>query len=183
MHKYRIFVFVNGPGNILFATLYLLKAMPSVKNQDAKPLDRILVIDELPMIPIAFQEVFRSINASAVVGYSENIFSALSAKIFANTTFDLIITGSFQDRYSTSLQQAVTELRNRFGQPRIMIYSSSYDPQIIEKMPEVGIDAYVHKFEPIEEIRKAYQRLSRGEPFVSAIFHALYYDYGLDIRR
>lgn len=64
-----------------------------------------------------------------------------------------------------------------------MIYSSSYDPQIIEKMPEAGIDAYVHKFEPIEEIRKAYQHLSRGEPFVSAIFHALYYDYGLGIRR
>jgi DNA-binding NarL/FixJ family response regulator len=153
--------------------------MSSVTNQNAHPLDKILVIDDLPLIPLAFQEVFRSINASAVVEYSENVFSALSAKALANTTFDLIITASFQDRYSASLQQAVTELRNRFGQPRIMIYSSSYDPQIIEKMPEVGIDAYVHKFEPIEEIRKAYQRLSRGEPFISAIFHALYYDYRL----
>ena len=179
MYKYRIFDFVYGPGNILFPILYLLNAMPSVRNQDAKPLDRMLVIDDLPMIPLAFQEVFRAINASAVVEYSENIFSALSAKGFANTAFDLVITGSFQDRYSTSLEQAITELRNRFGQPRIMIYSSSYDPQIIEKMPEAGIDAYVHKLEPIEEIRKAYQHLSQGEPFVSAIFHALYYDYGL----
>jgi DNA-binding NarL/FixJ family response regulator len=157
--------------------------MSSVTNQNAHPLDKILVIDDLPLIQLAFQEVFRSINASAVVEYSENIFSALSAKTFANTSFDLIITGSFQDRWSTSLHQAVTELRNRFGQPRIMIYSSSYDPQIIEKMPEAGIDAYVHKFEPIEEIRKAYQRLSDGEPFISAIFHSLYYDYGLGIRK
>jgi DNA-binding NarL/FixJ family response regulator len=157
--------------------------MSSVTNQNAHPLDKILVIDDLPLIPLAFQEVFRSINASAVVEYSENIFSALSAKVFANTSFDLIITGSFQDRWSTNLQQAVTELQSRFGQPRIMIYSSHYDPQIIEKMNEVGIDAYVHKFEPIEEIRKAYQRLSHGEPFVSAIFHALYYDYGLGIRK
>ncbi len=157
--------------------------MPSVTNHNIPPLDRILVIDDLPMIPLAFQEVFRSINASAVVEYSENVFSALSAKIFADTSFDLIITGSFQDRFSTSLQQAVTELRSRFGQPRIMIYASSYDPQIIEKMPEAGIDAYVHKFEPIEEIRKAYQHLSRGESFVSAIFHTLYYDYGLGIRK
>jgi DNA-binding NarL/FixJ family response regulator len=157
--------------------------MPSVTNHNTPPLDRILVIDDLPLIPLAFQEVFRSINVSAVVEYSENVFSALSARILADATFDLIITGSFQDHFSTSLQQAVAELRNRFGQPRIMIYSSSYDPQIIEKMPEVGIDAYVHKFEPIEEIRKAYQHLSRGESFVSAIFHALFYDYGLGIRR
>jgi DNA-binding NarL/FixJ family response regulator len=157
--------------------------MPSVTNHNIPPLDRILVIDDLPMIPLAFQEVFRGINASAVVEYSENVFSTLSAKKFADTSFDLIITGSFQDRFSTSLQQAVTELHNRFGQPRIMIYSSSYDPQIIEKMPEAGIDAYVHKFEPIEEIRKAYQQLSRGESFISAIFHALYYDYGLGIRK
>jgi DNA-binding NarL/FixJ family response regulator len=165
MYKYRIFV--------------VIITMPSVTNHNIPPLDRILVIDDLPMIPIAFQEVFRAINASAVVEYSENVFSALSAKGFANTVFDLIITGSFQDRSSTSLEQAVTALRNRFGQPRIMIYSSSYDPQIIEKMPEAGIDAYVHKFEPIEEIRKAYQLLSHGEPFVSAMFHTLYYDYGL----
>jgi DNA-binding NarL/FixJ family response regulator len=157
--------------------------MPSVTNHNTPPLDRILVIDDLPLIPLAFQEVFRSINVSAVVEYSENVFSALSARILADATFDLIITGSFQDHFSPSLQQAVAELRNRFGQPRIMIYSSSYDPQIIEKMPEVGIDAYVHKFEPIEEIRKAYQHLSRGESFVSAIFHALFYDYGLGIRR
>jgi DNA-binding NarL/FixJ family response regulator len=83
------------------------------------------------------------------------------------------------DVYSTSPHQAVTELRNRFGQPRIMIYSSSYDPQIIEKMREAGVDAYVHKFEPIEEIRKAYQHLSNGDSFISDIFHTPYYGYGL----
>ena len=147
------------------------------------PPDRILVIDDLPLIPLAFQEVFRSLNPAATVDYSENIFTALSAKAYANMSFDLVITDSLHGDFSKNMQQAVSELKKRFGQPLIMIYSSSYDPQIIEKMPEVGIDAYVHKFEPIEEIRKAYQRLSRGEPFVSAIFHALYYDYGLDIRR
>ncbi len=153
--------------------------MPSVTNLNIPPLDRILVIDDLPMIPLAFQEVFRSINASAVVEHSGNVFSALSAKKYTDTAFDLIITDSFQDHFSASLQQAVTALRNRFGQPRIMIYSSSYDPQIIEKMAEAGIDAYVHKFEPIEEIRKGYQHLSRGESFVSAIFHTMYHDYRL----
>jgi DNA-binding NarL/FixJ family response regulator len=157
--------------------------MPSVSNFNAKPLDRILVIDDLPLIPLAFQDVFRSVNPAATVDYSENIFTALSAKAYANTSFDLVITGSLQEKYSTSLQQAVTELKKHFGQPLIMIYSGAYDPQIIEKMSAAGIDAYVHKYEPIEEIRKAYLQLSRGEAVVSDIFYTLYYEYGYGVRK
>jgi DNA-binding NarL/FixJ family response regulator len=156
--------------------------MPSVQHK-ATPLDRILVIDDLPLIPLAFQEVFRQINPSVRVEYSENIFTALSAKSFANIQFDLVITGSFQDRYSTNLQQAVTELKKRFGNPLVMIYSSTYDPLIIEKMTAAGIDAYVHKYESIDEIRKAYQELSCGQPYVSGMFHTLYYDYGYGVRK
>jgi DNA-binding NarL/FixJ family response regulator len=157
--------------------------MPSVTHHHARPLDRILVIDDLPLIPLAFQDVFRSVNPAALVEYSENIFTALSAKAHANTSFDLVITGSLQENYSNSLEQAVTELKKRFDQPLVMIYSGNYDPQIIEKMTHAGIDAYVHKYEPIEEIRKAYLQLSRGESVVSDIFHTLYYDYGYGVRK
>ena len=157
--------------------------MPSVTHHNAKPLDRILVIDDLPLIPLAFQDVFRSANPAVMVEYSENIFTALSAKAYANTSFDLIITGSLQENYSTNLQQAVTELKKRFGQPLVMIYSGNYDPKIIEKMTTAGIDAYVNKYEPIEEIRKAYLQLTRGEAVVSDIFHTLYYEYGYGVRK
>jgi DNA-binding NarL/FixJ family response regulator len=155
----------------------------SVLSNTSSSLNKILVIDDLPIIPLAFQEVFRGINESAVVEYSENIFSALSAKIYANTYFDLVITGSLQDNFSESLQQAVTELKKKFRNPRVMIYSSSYDPIIIEKMTTTGIDAYVHKYESIEEIGNAYVHLSKGEPFVSEIFHTLYYEYGQGLRK
>src|ERR1700744_4087795 len=157
--------------------------MPSVSNQTAVPPNRILVIDDLPLIPLAFQEVFRSVNPAAIVEYSENVFTALSAKGFANMTFDLVITGSLQDNFSSHLQQAVTELKKRFGEPLVMIYSSAYDPVIIERMSAIGIDAYVHKYESIDEIRKAYEQLSKGEPYVSGIFHTLYYDYGHGVRK
>lgn len=155
--------------------------MPS--QHKAAPLDRILVIDELPLIPLAFQEVFRTVNPSARVEYSENIFTALGSKTFAGAGFDLVITGPFQDRFSTSLQQAVTELKKCFGDPLVMIYSNAYDPLIIEKMAEAGIDAYVHKYESIDEIRNAYQQLAAGRPFVSGMFHTLYYDYGYGVRK
>ena len=157
--------------------------MPSVSNRKAMPPDRILVIDDLPLIPLAFQEVFRFLNHAATVDYSENIFTALSTKAYANTSFDLVITDSLQDNFSKNMQQAVSELKKRFGQPLIMIYSSSYDPLIIEQMETVGIDAYVHKYESIDEIRKAYAELSKGETYISGIFHTMYYQYGLGVRR
>jgi DNA-binding NarL/FixJ family response regulator len=157
--------------------------MPSVSNQKAEPPDRILVIDDLPLIPLAFQEVFRFLNPAANVDYSENIFTALSTKAYANIGFDLIITDSLQDNFSKNMQQAVSELKKRFGQPLIMIYSSSYDPLIIEQMGSAGIDAYVHKYESIDEIRKAYAELSKGEVYISGIFRTMYYEYGLGVRR
>jgi len=157
--------------------------MPAALSQKPASLDKILVIDDLPLIPLAFQEVFRAINKSAIVEYSENIFSALSCRAYASAVFDLVITGSLQDNFSEHLQQAVTELRKKFGNSRIMLYSSAYDPVIIEKMPETGIDAYVHKYESIEEIRKAYARLAKGDSYISEIFHTLYYEYGQGVRK
>jgi DNA-binding NarL/FixJ family response regulator len=157
--------------------------MPPISNQKAAPPDRILVIDDLPLIQLAFQEIFRSINPSATVEYTGNIFSALSTKAYANTHFDLVITDSFQEHFSRNLQQAVLELKQRFGQPLIMIYSSTYDPVIIEKMIPTGIDAYVHKYESIEEIRKTYEQLSKGETYISGIFHTLYHEYGHGVRK
>lgn len=157
--------------------------MPSAVNQKPTSLDRILVIDDLPLIPLAFQEVFRSVNSAATVQFSENIFTALSAKTYANTTFDMVITGSFQEGYSDNLQQAVTELKKRFGRPLVMVYSSFYDPVIIEKMTSTGIDAYVHKYESIEEIKKAYEHLAKGTSYISEIFHTLYYEYGQGVRK
>jgi DNA-binding NarL/FixJ family response regulator len=135
------------------------------------------------LFPWPSRKFFRGINKSAVVEYSENIFSALSARAYANATFDLVITGSLQDNLSEHLQQAITELKKKFGDPLIMVYSSAYDPVIIEKMAATGIDAYVHKYESIEEIRKAYIRLGKGSPYVSEIFYTLYYEYGQGLRK
>lgn len=157
--------------------------MPSVTHQHDKPPDRVLVIDDLPLIPLAFQEVFRSANPSATVKYCGNIYTALSAKTYSDSTFDLVILGSVFQRWSTGLEQTITELKARFGNALIMLYSGVYDPEIIEKMETSGIDAYVHRYEAIEEIREAYLHLSKGTRFVSGIFRTLYDDYGYGIKK
>jgi DNA-binding NarL/FixJ family response regulator len=157
--------------------------MPSVTQQHAQRMDRILVIDDLPLIPLAFQEVFRSVNPSVIITYCANVYTALSAKTYAHTQFDLVILGSIQERWSASLEQGITDLKKHFGRPAIMLYSSAYDPVIIEKMPALGIDAYVQRFEPIDEIREAYRQLSAGTRFISGIFRTLYYDYGYGVKK
>jgi hypothetical protein len=157
--------------------------MPSVTHHHAGRLDRILVIDDLPLIPLAFQEVFRSVNPSASVAYCGNVFTALSAKAYAGMTFDLVIIGLIQDLWSNDLEQTTKELIDRFGRPSIMLYSGAYDPLIIENMQVAGIDAYVHRLEPIEEIRKLYLDLSAGQTFISGIFRTLYEEYGFGVKK
>jgi DNA-binding NarL/FixJ family response regulator len=141
-------------------------------------MDRILVIDDLPLIATAFQEVFRSINPSTSVAYCENIYSALSSKNYAGVAFDLVILGSAHERWSAGLDQGIRELKDRFGGPALLLYSEIYEPAIIAGMKAAGIDAYVHRHESIGEIREACHRLSAGTPYISGIFRTLYYDYG-----
>jgi hypothetical protein len=111
------------------------------------------------------------------------VFTALSAKEYAGMTFDLIIIGLIRDYWSDDLELTIKELIDRFDQPSIMLYSGIYDPQIIEKMPVAAIDAYMHRLEPIEEIRNGYRQLSAGQTFISGIFRTLYDEYGFGVMK
>jgi DNA-binding NarL/FixJ family response regulator len=146
-------------------------------------LNKILVIDEIPLVHLGLQEVFRTVNESARVEHLENIFTVLSSKAYENTVFDLIVIGSLPEKFSENFHYTVAELKIRFGNPRIMLYTTTYEHTIIEKMGHGGVDAYVHKFEPVEEIRKAYLRLQAGELYISGIIHTLYYEYGLKLQK
>ncbi|HMH23325.1 MAG TPA: hypothetical protein VK563_16180 [Puia sp.] len=141
--------------------------------------DKILVIDEMPIVSLAMQEIFRTVNTAAVVEYTDNIFTALASKVYENSGFDLIIIGSQEDVFPENLPELVEELKGRFRKARIMLFAASYNPAIIAEMDRSGIDAYVHKYEPLAEIRKTYLRLSAGESYISEIFRTLYSEYGM----
>jgi len=143
----------------------------------------ILVIDEIPLIAVGMQEVFRCLNPSVRVDHSPGVFTALSAKIYDGKFFDLIILGLQASCYPEDLPQSVAGLKERFGSSRIMVYTDRYDPLLIEKIKDWGIDAYVHKYETVDEIRNAYLRLSTGEAYVSGILHTMYYEYHVDLEK
>jgi DNA-binding NarL/FixJ family response regulator len=142
------------------------------------PPTRILVIDEIPLIAAGLRETLRSIQPAIHIEYCDNIFTALSNRRFAGTSFDLVVIDSLRIDHNTPLLQAVSEVKQAFGQPQIMIYTAAYDPLIIQTMSDTGIDAYVHKHESTDEILRTYQHLSLGQPYISGMFHTLYFEYG-----
>ena len=52
---------------------------------------RILVIDEIPLISVGLQEVFRSIHPDIRVEYTDSVFRALSSREYENNRFHLVI--------------------------------------------------------------------------------------------
>jgi len=143
-------------------------------------LNNILVIDEIPAIALGLREIFKSVHPGVEVEHVDNIFTALSNPRFEKKTFHLIILGSCPEDPVRNLSPSITELKGKFGNSRIMIYSTLYDYTLIEKMEALEIDAYVHKFETIEEIRDIYLHLAAGERCISDILYTLFFKYKLD---
>ena len=143
----------------------------------------ILVIDEIPLIAVGLREVFRSIHPTIQLEHTESIFTALSAPSFQGTPWQLIILGSSEESAPGSLLLPAAELKAGFPGSRVLIYTDRFDAAIISKVEAGEIDAYVHKYESVDEMRKAYQLLSAGRTYVSGMFHTLYYDYGFGVNR
>ena len=140
----------------------------------------VFVIDEIPLISIGLQEVFRTIDPTIQVEYTDNVFRALSAREYEDKSFSLIILGSDEERSCDSLLFHATELKRRFAGIRVMVYTDQYDPELIARTTDGLIDACIHKHEPAEEIRIAYAHLAAGGSYISSIFDTLYYSYRLN---
>ncbi len=145
------------------------------------PLLHVLVIDEMPLISVGLQTVFRSIHPAIRVEHTDSVFNALSSHYYKDRDFHLVILGSGEEHDSPGLLLNAAGLKARFTDSRIMIYTDRYDPELLAKTIRGIIDACVHKHEPAEEIRKAYARLSIGETYLSCIFDTLYHSYRLNL--
>jgi DNA-binding NarL/FixJ family response regulator len=142
-------------------------------------LNRVLVIDDVPVIAFGLLETFSLLNRSVTVAYEANVFSALSSPLRTAEVFDLLVVGVLPEDASPALWNALAELKSRFGHPRLMLYASHYNHTVIEKMEQWGVDAYVHRYESMDEIQKAYTRISLNERYISELFYTLYNDYCL----
>jgi DNA-binding NarL/FixJ family response regulator len=143
------------------------------------PLNRILVIDEVPVIAPGLHQTFSLLNPAVTTTYCDDLFRALSAAMYKNMAFDLVVLGTLPDSIVENLPGLLADLKAQFNRPKVMLYVAAYDHTIIENRQTWGIDACVHRFEPIQEIQNAYTRLAQHESYLSDILHTLFNDYQL----
>lgn len=143
-------------------------------------LDRILVIDEAPVMAMGLHAVLSRDNASLVMEYRDNLLSALAPGRLENTRFDLVILGALPDETPEMLLELLADIKRKFDSPPIMIYDMNYHPHLPEQMASLGIDAYVHKFESTEVIWQAVNNMAAKKSYLSPLINTLYHDYKLN---
>jgi DNA-binding NarL/FixJ family response regulator len=142
--------------------------------------DPVLVLDDMPLIAHGLQEVLRTLHPSIVVEYAESVFHVLSAPAWQGRSFSVIVLGSAEDRSPGGLLLPAADLKAKFPDSRIVIFTDRYDPAVIAKTGQGTIDACLHKYEGPVEVRSAWIRLAAGEPYLSPLMQSLYNDYRLD---
>lgn len=142
-------------------------------------LNRVLVIDDVPVIAFGLLETFTALNKQVSIDYESSVFSALSSAAHTGKTFDLLVIGLLPGHDAESIWNVLAVLTKRFGDPKLMLYASHYNHTVIEKMEQLGIDAYVHRYECMAELQRAYIRISANERYISELFYTLYNDYCL----
>ncbi|HEY4108902.1 hypothetical protein [Puia sp.] len=130
----------------------------------------ILIIDEIPLLSVGLQEVFRSIHPDIRVEYTGSVFTALSTASFGSRNWFLIVLGSSEESAPVSLLLPAAELKEKFPGSLIMLYSDRFDPAFIPKLESATINAIVHKHEGADEIAKAWRHLVAGKSYWSPKF-------------
>jgi DNA-binding NarL/FixJ family response regulator len=58
-----------------------------------------------------------------------------------------------------------------------MLYTDQYNPEMIGKVEERLLDAYVHKHEDVGEVSNALIRIFSGETYLSPMLDMLYHTW------
>jgi len=130
----------------------------------------ILIVDEVPLISVGLQQVFRSVHPDTRVEYTGSIFTALSSTAIGKIPWYLIILGSSEETQPGSLLLPAAELKEKFPSCLIMIYSDRFDPAFIKSLDTGAINACVHKHEGAGELVTAWRRLANGKSYLSPKF-------------
>jgi hypothetical protein len=145
------------------------EGMPSEGCSSCPSMEKILFIDEMSPLLIAFREVFRTVNPRVTVSYVDNFLCALSGRVENCGEYGLIIIGSQWDVPCCLIELRVRALRIAFPGARIMVYSTGVTPFIRKMTENSTVDACFHLFEPVDEMKEAYRRALEGKGYISPI--------------
>lgn len=135
----------------------------SNENEKRDDRTRVFVVDDHPAVREALASTVNSKIDMRVVGESGTAREAL--RLLERQTPDVVVIDiSLEDAHGLDL---VEEVRSRFPDVRIVVYSMYDESVYAERAIRAGASGYVMKSEPTENVVAAIQAISEGDVYLS----------------
>lgn len=117
--------------------------------------ERILVIDDEPMLADALSEYLSNQGYEVhCAGEREQAEALLAHYVYA-----LVITDLALSPLGLSGVDVLDSIADRATRPKVIVYSGHVDPELTSRLEAHGVDIFLQKPQPLEEIAKAAARL------------------------
>jgi DNA-binding NarL/FixJ family response regulator len=131
------------------------------REQDTRT--KIFIVDDHPAIREALTSAINSKIDTRVVGESGTAKKALR-QMDRHEPDVVVVDISLEDAHGLDL---VEEIRSRFPEVRIVVYSMYEESVYAERAIRAGASGYVMKSEPTERVVEAIQSVSEGDVYLS----------------
>jgi DNA-binding NarL/FixJ family response regulator len=139
------------------------ESLPSRESSDSNSRTQVFVVDDHPAIREALAAAIGSKIDMRMVGESSTAKKALR-QMERHAPDVVVVDISLEDAHGLDL---VEELRNRFPEIRIIVFSMYDESVYAERAIRAGASGYVMKSEPTESVVKAIQAVSEGDVYLS----------------
>lgn len=132
-------------------------------SNESRSRTQVFVVDDHPAIREALAAAINSKIDMRIIGESATAQEALN-KMERHTPDVVVVDISLEDAHGLDL---VEELRTRFSDVRIIVFSMYDESVYAERAIRAGASGYVMKSEPTEDVVKAIQAVSEGDVYLS----------------
>ena len=136
----------------------------TTKPKDAEPAKTLVaVIEDHPIVRQGVANLVRSEPDLLVCGEAGDVRQGI--ELIATTHPDLVLTGlSFAQSHGLAF---VKDLHARFPRLRVLVFSMYDELLYAERAIRAGARGFVHKRQPMEELRRAIRHVLKGEIYLS----------------
>ena len=119
--------------------------------------ERILVIEDEPMLADALSEFLTNQGYEVHCAAEREQAEAL----LAHHVYALVITDLALSPLGLSGVDVLDCIADRATRPKVIVYSGHVDPELTSRLETHGVDVFLQKPQPLEEIAKVAARLLR----------------------
>lgn len=133
-----------------------------MKNNTTKPIERIIVVDDHPVVTQGIMEILSGIgNVKIIDGTKEEHITPPHRKSLYIIDLELGHRSGFDK---------IIRLRQSTPGCRVLVYTMHEEPWIKARINSLDVDGAVSKSEPLTQLRRAVLAIMDGEKYFSEVF-------------